>query len=73
MILQVLQTYSTKDIKVEGADMGYRDFLTFLRNLQRVSPLQVGQTTELINVRDGVHVLKLLNAKQVIKKRLWTI
>ena len=51
-------------IKVEGADMGFRSLSDIPAELAaRVSPLQDGQTTELIPVRDGIHILKLVERK----------
>ena len=56
---------STSTVKVDGADMGFRPLSDIPTELSaRLTPLKVGQTTELINVRDGVHVLKLLERKQ---------
>lgn len=70
-IASIGKTYSTKDIKVEGADMGYRDLADIPAELAaRVSALQTGQTTELINVRDGIHVLKLLDRKTSDQKAM---
>lgn len=58
------QKFSTKAVKVEGADMGYRSLSDIPAELAaRVSTLQAGQTTELIAVRDGIHVLKLMERK----------
>ena len=58
------QKFSTKAVKVEGADMGYRSLSDIPAELAaRVSTLQAGQTTELIAVRDGIHVLKLVERK----------
>ena len=62
---------ATANIKVDGADMGFRALSDIPTELAaRITPLQVGQTTELINVRDGVHVLKLLERKQNDQKAL---
>lgn len=56
--------FSTGTIKVEGADMGFRSLSDIPAELAaRVSPLQDGQTTELIPVRDGIHILKLVERK----------
>lgn len=58
------EKFSTKTVKVEGADMGFRSLSDIPSELAaRVSTLQTGQTTELISVTDGVHVLKLLERK----------
>jgi peptidyl-prolyl cis-trans isomerase SurA len=62
---------STSTVKVDGADMGFRPLSDIPTELSaRITPLKVGQTTELINVRDGVHVLKLLERKQNDQKAL---
>ncbi|WP_180115269.1 peptidylprolyl isomerase [Acinetobacter sp. YH12140] len=67
----VTSKYSTKDIKVDGADMGFRNLSDIPDELAaRVAPLQVGQTTELISVRDGVHVLKLVDRKSGEQKAI---
>ncbi|MCU4376829.1 peptidylprolyl isomerase [Acinetobacter haemolyticus] len=56
---------STGTVTVDGADMGFRALSEIPTELAaRVTPLQVGQTTGLVNVRDGTHVLKLLERKQ---------
>lgn len=63
--------FSTSTVKVEGADMPFRPLSDIPTELAaRLTPLQVGQTTELINVRDGVHVLKLLERKQNDQKAM---
>ena len=60
----ISKQYSTNDVKVEGADMGFRNLSEIPTELAaRVTPLQVGQTSELIAARDGVHVIKLLERK----------
>ena len=60
---------STADIRVEGADMGFQALNNIPAELAaRVSILQVGQTSELITVQDGVHVLKLLERKSDAQK-----
>lgn len=72
-ITAISKKFSTKDIKVEGADMGYRDLAELPSELAaRVSPLQAGQTTDLINVRDGIHVLKLIERKNSEQKAIVT-
>lgn len=56
--------YSTTTIKVNGADMGYRSFADIPSELAaRVTPLNDGQTTEIIQAKDGLHVLKLIDRK----------
>lgn len=63
--------FSTSTVTVDGADMGFRSLSEIPTELSaRIAPLKVGQTTELINVRDGVHVLKLLDRKQNDQKAL---
>lgn len=56
--------FSTAATKVESADMGFRSLSEIPAELAaRVSTLDVGQTTELIAVNDGIHVLKLVDRK----------
>lgn len=63
--------FSTSTVTVDGADMGFRSLSEIPTELSaRIAPLKVGRTTELINVRDGVHVLKLLDRKQNDQKAL---
>ena len=63
--------FSTSDIKVESADMGFRNLSEIPSELAaRVSPLQAGQTTALIPVQDGIHILKLLERKGTEQKAL---
>lgn len=62
---------STSAVKVDGADMGFRSLSEIPTELAaRITPLKAGQTTELINVRDGTHVLKLIERKQNDQKAL---
>ncbi|KXO86954.1 peptidylprolyl isomerase [Acinetobacter venetianus] len=63
--------FSSSTVTVDGADMGFRSLSEIPTELSaRIAPLKVGQTTELISVRDGVHVLKLLDRKQNDQKAL---
>lgn len=56
--------FSTASTKVESANMGFRSLSEIPAELAaRVSALDVGQTTELIAVNDGIHVLKLVDRK----------
>lgn len=56
--------YTSATIKVNGADMGYRSFSDIPSELAaRVTPLNNGQTTEIIQAKDGLHVLKLIDRK----------
>lgn len=56
--------FSTAATKVESADMGFRSLSEIPAELAaRVSALDVGQTSELIAVNDGIHVLKLVDRK----------
>jgi peptidyl-prolyl cis-trans isomerase SurA len=60
----ISKQYSSKDVTVEGADMGFRNLSEIPTELAaRVTPLQVGQTSELITARDGIHIIKLLERK----------
>lgn len=72
-IAQIDQQYSTNGIKVESADMGYRNLSDIPAELAaRTTNLQVGQTSELIPAPDGVHILKLLDRKASDKKMMVT-
>lgn len=63
--------YSSASIKVEGADMGFRPLSDIPAELAaRVSVLNEGQTTDLISVADGIHVLKLIERKGNEQKAL---
>lgn len=63
--------FSTSAVTVDGADMGFRSLSDIPTELSaRITPLKAGQTTELVNVRDGTHVLKLLDRKQNDQKAL---
>lgn len=56
--------FSTAATKVESADMGFRSLSEIPAELAaRVNALDVGQTSELIAVNDGIHVLKLVDRK----------
>ncbi|WP_312158557.1 peptidylprolyl isomerase [Acinetobacter sp.] len=58
------QKFTTNTVKVESADMGFRSLSDIPAELAaRVNTLQAGQTTDLIPVRDGIHVLKLIERK----------
>ena len=63
--------YSTAQIKVDGADMGFRPLSDIPAELAaRVSSIEIGQTTDLITAKDGIHVLKLLEKKSNDQKAL---
>lgn len=63
--------FSKGDIKIDGADMGYRPLSDIPAELAaRVSLINPGETTELIRVKDGVHVLKLIDRKSNDQKAL---
>ena len=63
--------YSNDAVKVDGADMGFRSLSDIPTELSaRVSVLNPGQSTELIQAKDGVHVLKLLERKGAEQKAL---
>lgn len=58
-------------IKVDVADTGFRPISQIPPELStRISVIQPGQTTELIRVQDGVHILKLLDRKSNEQKAL---
>ena len=68
---QIAKQFSHNGIKVEGADMGFRNLSEIPAELAgRVSSLDVGQTSELIKVNDGTHILKLLERKSSEQKAL---
>lgn len=70
-IQAISKKYSTGGVKVEAADMGVRNLSEIPAELAaRVTTLQPGQTSELIPVADGVHVLKLLERKGGEQKAL---
>ena len=70
-IQAISKKYSTGGIQVEAADMGVRSLSEIPAELAaRVTTLQAGQTSELIPVADGVHVLKLLERKGGEQKAL---
>ena len=63
--------FSSTDVKVDGADMGFRSLSNIPAELAaRVSPLDVGQTTDLITVPDGIHILKLIVRKSSEQKAI---
>ena len=63
--------FTANGIKVESADMGFRNLSEIPSELAaRVTPLEVGQTTDLIPVRDGIHVLKLVDRKGAEQKAI---
>ena len=70
-IAALSEQFSTTDTTVEGQDMGLRSMTEIPAELAaRVSTLNVGQTTEIIQANDGLHVLKLLERKGGEKKAL---
>ncbi|MFZ0331863.1 MAG: peptidylprolyl isomerase [Acinetobacter bohemicus] len=63
--------FTANGVKVESADMGFRNLSEIPSELAaRVTPLEVGQTTDLIPVRDGIHVLKLVDRKGAEQKAI---
>ena len=70
-IASIDKKFTSANVKVESADMGFRNLSEIPSELAaRVSPLQTGQITELITVRDGIHILKLLERKGAEQKAL---
>jgi len=68
-IPEISRRFSKDGIKVEGADMGDRSLADIPAELAaRAAAIQLGQTSELIPARDGIHVLKLLDRKASDKK-----
>ncbi|MEB3766664.1 peptidylprolyl isomerase [Acinetobacter sp. MD2] len=69
----ISKKYSTADIKVVGADMGYKSLADIPAELAaRVTALQPGQTSETIPAQDGLHILKLLERKASDQKMIVT-
>ncbi|ENU19380.1 hypothetical protein F994_02239 [Acinetobacter bohemicus ANC 3994] len=63
--------FTANGVKVESADMGFRNLSEIPSELAaRVTPLEVGQTTDLIPVRDGIHILKLVDRKGAEQKAI---
>ena len=63
--------YSKNGVKVEAADMGFRNISDIPDELaSRVTSLHPGQTSELIEARDGAHILKLIDRKAGEKRVL---
>ncbi len=63
--------FTANGVKVESADMGFRNISEIPSELAaRVTPLEVGQTTDLIPVRDGIHILKLVDRKGAEQKAI---
>lgn len=67
----IANQYNTKEVSVLGQDMGLRSMSEIPSELvARVSTLEVGQTTELIEANDGIHILKLLERQSSEKKAI---
>lgn len=67
----LVKKYNSDHVKVDGADMGFRPLSEIPAELAaRVSSLDAGQTTDLIQAKDGVHVLKLVEKRSNDKKAL---
>lgn len=67
----ISRQFTTPSIAVQGVVSEYRPLADLPAELAaRISPLSVGQTTDLITNADGVHVLKLLDRKSDDKKAL---
>lgn len=65
------KNYSSATIKVEGVDSDFRALANIPGDLAaRISALNLGQTTDLIPNKDGVHILKLIDRKADDKKAL---
>lgn len=63
--------YNSGSIKIDAADMGYRSLSDIPAELAaRVATLSAGQTTELIQAKDGIHILKLIDRKAADQKAL---
>lgn len=72
-VASISKQFSTATVQVTGQDMGVRSLSEIPDELSaRVSTLTTGQTTELIEAADGIHLLKLLDRKGTEKKALVT-
>ncbi len=70
-IAAIDKKFTANGVKVESADMGFRNLSEIPSELAaRVTSLQVGQTTNLIPVRDGIHILKLVDRKGAEQKAI---
>ncbi|MCJ8146575.1 peptidylprolyl isomerase [Acinetobacter sp. A3.8] len=70
-IKEIAEQNSNDQVVVQGADMGTRALSDIPADLAaRISGLEVGKTTELINAKDGIHILKLLERTADGKKAL---
>ena len=70
-VKSIEKKFSTAQVKVDGADMGFRPLSDIPTDLAaRVTTLEPGQSTDLIPAKDGVHVLKLLEKKSNEQKAL---
>lgn len=68
---QIASTYTKDLVRVDVMDMGYRNISEIPAELAaRVTALNNGQTTEIIEVKDGLHILKLVDIKSGDKKAL---
>jgi peptidyl-prolyl cis-trans isomerase SurA len=68
-IQSIAKQFSNDKVNVAGQDMGLRSMSEIPSELAaRVSTLDLGQTTELIQAADGIHILKLLERKSSEKK-----
>lgn len=67
----IQKQFSTSTIKVEGADMGSRSIADIPEELaSSIALVSPGNTTDLIQARDGFHLLKLLERKSNEKKTI---
>ena len=67
----IQKKFSTSTIKVEGADMGSRSIADIPEELaSSIALVSPGNTTDLIQARDGIHLLKLLERKSNEKKTI---
>lgn len=63
--------FSSSSVKIEGADMGYRQLADIPAELAaRVATLSAGQSTDPIMAKDGIHILKLIDRKDNGQKTL---
>ncbi|UIP24059.1 peptidylprolyl isomerase [Acinetobacter towneri] len=67
----ISKKYTGNGVTVQSADLGLRNLTDIPAELAaRITPLNVSQTSELIEVRDGIHVVKLLERKNTEQRAL---
>jgi peptidyl-prolyl cis-trans isomerase SurA len=67
----IAKKYSSNGVKVEVADMGFKNLSEIPAELAaRVGSLDAGQTSEVISTNDGLHLIKLVERKSSEQKAI---